>query len=73
MLLLLKINDYLTDVEGIALYPIVTLLIFTIFFAFVIILVFKTDKKKLEENSKLPLDSDSDKLILRDRANLINK
>ncbi len=56
MIRLIKINNYLTGIEGIEIYPIVTLLIFTLFFALVLFLVFKTDKKKLEENAKLPLD-----------------
>jgi len=73
MLPLIKINNYLTDVEGIALYPIITLLIFTLFFALVLILVFKTDKKTLEQNSKLPLDNDPEIPMLRDETNLSNK
>jgi cbb3-type cytochrome oxidase subunit 3 len=47
-------------IDGIEIYPIISLLIFFIFFLLVAYLVIKTDKKQIEEMSNLPLDNASD-------------
>ena len=63
MIPFIKIGNYLTSIEGISLYPIITLIIFFGFFALVFILTFKMDKKYIEESSNLPLnDQDNETL-----------
>ena len=63
MIPFIKIGNYLTSIEGISLYPIITLIVFFGFFALVFILTFKMDKKYIEESSNLPLnDQDNETL-----------
>lgn len=50
----------LEKIDGVEIYPIISLLIFFAFFVLVAYLVIKTDKKEIEEMSRLPLDNDTD-------------
>ena len=50
----------LEKIDGIEIYPIISLLIFFTFFVLVSYLVLKTDKKQVEEMSNLPLEGNSD-------------
>lgn len=56
MTILIKVSNYLSSMEGISIYPIITLIIFFGFFALMFFLTYKIDKKKLDENSQLPLN-----------------
>ena len=47
-------------IDGVEIYPIISLLIFFTFFVLVAYLVIKTDKKEIDEMSRLPLDKDAD-------------
>ena len=49
-------KEILQSVEGIGVYPIISLLVFFIFFVVLIIWVFKADKKYLNRMKMLPLD-----------------
>tara|TARA_R110002073_G_scaffold72537_1_gene177431 strand:- start:425657 stop:425824 length:168 start_codon:yes stop_codon:yes gene_type:complete len=46
-------------IEGISIYPIISLLIFFIFFAVLFLWVLKAKKEYIEKVSKLPLDNDN--------------
>lgn len=50
----------LEKIDGVEIYPIIALLIFFTFFVLVAYLVIKTDKKEIDEMSRLPLDNDTD-------------
>lgn len=50
----------LEKIDGIEIYPIISLIIFFSFFMLVGYHVIKTDKKHIEEMSNLPLDGDND-------------
>jgi fructose-specific phosphotransferase system IIC component len=50
------IKHNLTGIDGVAIYPILSLLIFVIFFAVVITYVIRMKKKEVEEISNIPLD-----------------
>ncbi|MBM4171665.1 MAG: cbb3-type cytochrome c oxidase subunit 3 [Ignavibacteria bacterium] len=54
-------SKYLTSIEGIAIYPIIVLLLFFILFLFVIIKTIRMDKKHIIHMANLPLDSKSEK------------
>jgi cbb3-type cytochrome oxidase subunit 3 len=45
-------------IDGIAIYPIISLLIFFIFFALLFVYVFRMRKSKIEEISAYPLSDD---------------
>ena len=53
-------KEILQSVEGIGVYPIISLLVFFIFFVVLIIWVFKADKKYLNRMKMLPLDLSPD-------------
>jgi cbb3-type cytochrome oxidase subunit 3 len=47
------------NAQDIATYPMFSLVVFVVFFVLMAIWVLKTNKKKLEEVSRLPLQNDS--------------
>ncbi|AWW00522.1 CcoQ/FixQ family Cbb3-type cytochrome c oxidase assembly chaperone [Arcticibacterium luteifluviistationis] len=49
------IKNYLSDIEGVSIYPIISLSIFFIFFVLLGIFVFKSDKKYITYMENLPL------------------
>lgn len=55
----MKFIHYLEDITGIGVYPMVSLIIFVVFFAFVTLWVFKADRKYIEHMKKSPLDQES--------------
>jgi cbb3-type cytochrome oxidase subunit 3 len=52
----MKFINYLEGITGIGIFPLVSLLIFTIFFSLVTLYVFTADKTKMDHNSQLPLE-----------------
>ena len=51
------IKHHMTGIEGIEIYPIVSLLIFFIFFVLLFFWVFTAKKNYIEEVSNLPFDT----------------
>ena len=52
-------RKYLESIAGVDIYPIISLLIFFIFFALLITWVARTRKEYVDELSNLPLETDS--------------
>lgn len=52
--------NQLEQIAGVELYPIVALLIFFTVFVLVTYMVVKTNKKDIEEYSRMPLDGNDD-------------
>ncbi len=52
----MKYKYYLQEALGIEIYPLISLVLFTGVFAFVIFLVLKMKKNKVDEIKQLPLD-----------------
>ncbi len=52
------ISDNLTTIEGIEIFPIISLIIFFSFFVGLGIYMVKVDKKKIKELKNLPLEED---------------
>jgi cbb3-type cytochrome oxidase subunit 3 len=50
------IKEYAATIDGISIYPVISLLIFFVFFIALLYYVKKMDNKQVEEISKLPLD-----------------
>ena len=48
-------------IDGVELYPIISLLLFFTVFITMIVFVYKLPKKTIEEKSQLPLDNDTNK------------
>ena len=51
-------KDVLRSIDGIAIYPMISLVIFTLFFVFLFIWIKKKDKTYINEMSHLPLNDD---------------
>lgn len=54
----MKLSNYLVEIAGVSIFPIISLLIFVVFFAVVLFRVFYMDKNKVEYIANLPLGKD---------------
>lgn len=52
----MKVKHYLETIIGIEIFPLISLVIFTVFFAAILVYVIKMDKERVKEVSNLPLD-----------------
>lgn len=52
----MKFINYLKSIDGVSIYPIVTLLIFVTIFILAVILVFAKDRKTINLIKNLPLE-----------------
>jgi cbb3-type cytochrome oxidase subunit 3 len=56
------IKHHLTGIDGVSIYPILSLLIFFIFFAVMLFLVFRMKRKDVDELSQIPFEANEDDL-----------
>ena len=54
------LSEHLSSIEGVSIYPIISLILFFLVFAFTIVWVAKLDKKYINRMENLPLDSNSE-------------
>ena len=54
------LSEHLSSIDGVSIYPIISLILFFLVFAFTIIWVVKLDKKYINRMGNLPLDSNSE-------------
>lgn len=54
------LSEHISRIDGIAIYPIISLIVFSILFVATIVWVLRLDKKYLTRMENLPLDSDFD-------------
>jgi hypothetical protein len=54
-------NNYLGSIKGVEIFPIISLVIFFIFFIVLAYMVIKADKKFISKMESMPLDSAVDK------------
>lgn len=52
------IKHYFESIDGVEIYPIISMFVFISIFTFAIYWVFKSSKKHMDEMSRMPLDSD---------------
>lgn len=52
----MKFIHYLEKITGVSIYPLTSFVIFGLFFLVVLVWVLKTDKQKIHEVSRIPLD-----------------
>ena len=50
------VKHHMSSIEGIEIFPIISFVIFGLFFLAVLIWVWRADKKKINEISRYPLD-----------------
>lgn len=51
-------NNYLQSIEGVGIYPIISLLVFFIFFVVMIVWLMRVDKSYIKKMSSMPLDNE---------------
>ncbi|MBK8552058.1 MAG: hypothetical protein IPL53_13735 [Ignavibacteria bacterium] len=51
-------KHYFELIDGVEIYPVISLIIFTLFFVIIVIRAFTTDKKYIKEMEMLPLDNE---------------
>ncbi|NSL89381.1 CcoQ/FixQ family Cbb3-type cytochrome c oxidase assembly chaperone [Chitinophaga solisilvae] len=54
----MKFINYLESIAGVSIYPLASLLIFTIFFTVASMWAFSASKKMMDHVSRIPLDND---------------
>jgi len=50
------IRNYLQSIEGVEIYPLISLVVFVLFFVIMFIWMLKIDKNYIKEMEELPLD-----------------
>ena len=58
----MKFINYLSDIVNVEIYPMISLMIFVLFFVSLIIYVIKSDKNYIQKMSDMPLDKNDDYL-----------
>ncbi len=58
----MSFTNYLSDIDGVSIYPIISLIIFFIFFIGLFVWVSKLDKTSIDEISNIPLDKNNNQL-----------
>ena len=53
------VKGYMESIEDVATYPMISLLIFFVFFVILFLWVFTTSKAHIKEMSEMPLDNDN--------------
>ncbi len=53
------VKGYMETIDGVALYPIISLIIFFVFFVILFFWVFTASKEYIKEVSELPIDKDN--------------
>lgn len=52
----MKFQTYLENISGISIYPLISLVLFVVFFFLVIYWMYRIDKTEIERIERLPLD-----------------
>ncbi len=52
----MKFTNYLKEIDGVAVFPIISLIIFVVIFIIAVAFAFSVDKKKMNDNSNIPLN-----------------
>ena len=55
----MKFINYLESIAGIAVYPMISLFIFFLFFSLLLAYTFKADKQHITELKNIPLDNEA--------------
>ena len=55
----MKFINYLTSITGVEIFPLISLLVFFVFFTALIVYVFKADKERLKYLGALPIENDA--------------
>ena len=51
----MKFSNYLEQITGVSIYPVISLLLFVLFFTGVVLWIYSIDQKEIEHMENLPL------------------
>ena len=54
------LSEHISKIEGIAVYPVISLIVFSILFVIAVVWVFRLDKKYIARMENLPLETNFD-------------
>lgn len=54
------LSEHISRIEGIAVYPVISLIVFSILFVIAVVWVFRLDKKYISRMENLPLETNFD-------------
>ncbi|MGJ7033271.1 CcoQ/FixQ family Cbb3-type cytochrome c oxidase assembly chaperone [Niabella hirudinis] len=54
----MKFVNYLEKISGVGIYPMISLVLFTVLFTFVVIYALKVSRETISEMERLPLDGE---------------
>ena len=57
------IRNYLQSIEGVEIYPLISLVVFVLFFIIMFIWMLKIDKNYIKEMEELPLDLENNRKL----------
>lgn len=52
----MKFTNYLKDIDHVSIYPVTSLILFTLVFIGVALYTFSADKKKMQDKANIPLN-----------------
>ena len=52
----MKFSTYVTKIDGVSIYPVISLVLFVLFFTIVILWAYRSDSKQIEHFENLPLE-----------------
>jgi cytochrome c oxidase cbb3-type subunit III len=55
----MKFINYLESIAGVSVFPLISLLIFVVFFSFCVLYAFKVDVATMDEMKNIPLDDNT--------------
>jgi len=53
-------KELLQSIDGVSIYPVISLIVFVVFFAVILIWMFKVDKNYIKKMENLPLEKDEE-------------
>jgi Ca2+/Na+ antiporter len=57
------IKELLQSIDGVSVYPIISLIVFVLFFAIILIWMFKVDKNYIKKMENLPLEKGEENIF----------
>lgn len=58
----MKFSEYLTQIENVSIFPIISFIIFGTVFLIAALYAFTSNQKKMDENANIPLNNEKEEL-----------
>jgi Ca2+/Na+ antiporter len=57
------LRNYLQSIEGVEIYPLISLIVFVLFFVVMVVWMLKIDKNYIKQMEQLPLESENNRKL----------